>query len=345
MSAKIPHIEIIDHLDQWAKAILAESDAKQMAIKTAEIRNPWFTKRECDRMLSSIAEEFLTREKTKNWLDHYDIGAISKIKTVGIIAAGNIPLVCFHDILCALVLGHKVKLKLSEKDNSLPVWIINLLQNIDRALLHQISFVERLKDIDLIIATGSDMASQSFKKYFNPYPNIIRSHRNSVAILHGDESQEEIIAIGHDLLDYYGLGCRNISKLYVPEFFDYKQFLGILENNFSYVMENQKYYNNFEYNFALAMLNKKEFYQSNNLLLIKSNQISSRIASVNFEKYSKLDIAIQDIIQNKDKIQTVVSKKPIYPLMHTPPGKSQWPKLNQYADDVDTIEFLINNSK
>ncbi|MCC6817239.1 MAG: acyl-CoA reductase [Saprospiraceae bacterium] len=329
-------------LSEWRNQILNNDEKKEVVFNQAYQENHWFEKKEIDRMLHAITSQYLNEEKFQKWINAYS--SPKSPKTIGLIGAGNIPLVLFHDLFCILSLGYKVKIKCSSKDSVLPKWILNLYLNNNNFIDQQILFVETIKEVDAIIATGSDLAGNYFVEYFKKYPNIIRTHRNSIALLTGNESQEELIRLGEDVFSYYGLGCRNVSKLYLPNEYDIERLLKIWDSNFNYVMDNNKYKNNYDYNLAINILNKSKMFQSETTLLIENNSIHSRIACLNFEKYSNIEDLDSKLELNHNKIQNVISNgKFDFPFSKLI-GESQTPGLSDYADGIDTMNFLISLS-
>ncbi|NOT38603.1 MAG: acyl-CoA reductase [Saprospiraceae bacterium] len=327
---------------EWKNKILRQTESKVQAYAKAEHNNSWFTSKEIDRMLDSITKSYLDASKYNSWIQNYNLN--SKYDTVGLIAAGNIPLVLFHDVLCILATGATVKIKLSEKDSILPQWILNLLIDLDDQFSSKIEYVDRIQNVDAIIATGSDLSGNQFKSYFGKYPNIIRTHRNSIAVLSGNEDDSEIISLGEDVFSYYGLGCRNVSKIYVPENYDFEKLLRIWDENFEYVMNNNKYKNNFDYNLAIHILNKAKMFQSLSTLLVESHSLNSRIACVHYEVYKEIPQLIQNLNEQQDKIQDITSSSDISIPHAKRIGSSQYPELTDYADGVDTMKFLLKVS-
>jgi hypothetical protein len=304
-------------------------------IEKQHISNPWFTVENVRRALSSIAEE-LTEENLITWTDSYPLlrQEINPIR-VAVIMAGNIPLVGFHDFLSVLISGNNLIAKVSSKDNELIRYLSNTLCSINPKFRNRIEFAEGiLKDFDAVIATGSDNSSRYFDYYFGKYPNIIRKNRNSIAIIEGDETDEELESLGTDIFSYFGLGCRNVSKVYFPKDYDlltltrhWRKFNGIIKH--------EKYSNNYDFNKAVYIVNKEPFHDSGCLLLKEDRRISSPISVLYYEYYESQDAVKQQIELISEKIQCVVGKQGI------PFGKAQTPHLWDYADGIDTIEFLL----
>jgi hypothetical protein len=297
--------------------------------------NPWFTPENVKRALVAIAEE-LTKDNLVRWTGYYSNLDWEKTPSkVGVIMAGNIPLVGFHDFLSVLITGNNIVAKTSSKDNELIYYISELLCSINSEFRKKINFTENtLNDFDIVIATGSDNSSRYFEYYFGKYPNIIRKNRNSIAIIEGDESDNEIKALGSDIFSYFGLGCRNVSKIYLPKGYDFMKF-SELWDNFKVVSTNIKYANNYDFNKAVYIVNKEAFHDTGYLLFKEERKISSPVAVLYYEYYESQDAVKQQTELLKEKIQCVVGRNGI------PFGKAQSPHLWDYADGIDTIEFLL----
>jgi hypothetical protein len=297
--------------------------------------NPWFTPENVRRAITAIAEE-LTEENLIRWTDAYPgLRKRTNPFRVGVIMAGNIPLAGFHDFLSVLMTGNNLIAKTSSKDYELINYLSNILRTINPSFRNKIKFTEgTLSNFDAIIATGSDNSSRYFDYYFRKYPNIIRKNRNSIAIIEGDETGDELEALGTDIFSYFGLGCRNVSKVYIPEGYD---LLTILRhwNSFMGVINHQKYANNYDFNKAVYLVNKEIFYDAGYLLLKEDNKISSPVSVLYYEYYESQYAVKQQTELLKKKIQCVVGKHNI------PFGKAQLPHLWDYADGIDTIEFLL----
>ncbi|MFW5645256.1 MAG: acyl-CoA reductase [Bacteroidota bacterium] len=314
---------------------------KNGIIKTEE-ENPWFT-RDFQCINLKAWGENLNRHKLKSWLMSYpEAGVGNARKKVGLILAGNIPLVGFHDILCVLISGHYAVTKLSSKDRILYPILKEILREIDQATAERWMIIEdeKLTGIDAVIATGSDNSARYFEYYFGKYPHIIRKNRNSVAVLSGNETEKEIRALGDDLFLYFGLGCRNVSKLYVPNDFSPEQFYPYIEH-YAYLYHHTKYANNYDYQKAVHLVNKVPIYDNGFLLLKEEKSISSPVACLNYEKYHHLEEVNHAIGRHFDRIQCIVSGIDQIP-QAVPFGKSQFPGLYEYADNIDTLKFLFN---
>jgi hypothetical protein len=256
--------------------------------------------------------------------------------------AGNIPLVGFSDLICVLIAGHNILIKLSSKDQFLYKIIKDILINIDNSFEKKITFTSDIvKNIDIVIATGSNNSSRYFEYYFSKYPNIIRKNRNSIAIITGNESETDLYNLGNDIFSYFGLGCRNVSFLLVPDNYDFSKMM-IAFQKYNEVNNHTKYYNNYEYQKAIMLMNQIHIYDNGNILLRESDTLSSPISVLNYKYYSS-DNEIDSFIDvNKSNIQCIVSKTNFsfatYEL-----GEAQKPELWDYADNIDTLEFLLKN--
>jgi len=303
-------------------------------------QNAWFTNDSVKLALGALGGA-LRDDKIKKWLSNYNINVPKSPKTIGIVMAGNIPLVGFHDLLCTLVSGNNVLAKLSSKDQVLYGIVKDILVKIDPSFEWKIKFTDgALKNIDAIIATGSDNSARYFEYYFNKYPNIIRKNRNSICILSGDETAEELKNLGDDIFTYFGLGCRNVSFLMVPENYKFDCFFEAIER-FNFVGNHNKYANNYEYQKAIYMMNRIPVYDNGFVLLKPDDSLSSPIGVINYMFYNSKNEVDNFVEVNKHKIQCVVSKTNwafnTYGL-----GMAQQPELWDYADNIDTLSFLLN---
>ncbi|HOY41047.1 MAG TPA: acyl-CoA reductase [Chitinophagales bacterium] len=316
--------------------VLKNPVSLQEIVNKTFIYNTWFTIDNINQALQNIAIEFLNKEKLENWISGYG----SKItthdtKTIAIVAAGNIPMVAFHDILCVLISGNKLQLKLSEKDQYLLPFLLEQLINIEPDFKELISIQFKLEKFDAIIATGSNNTAKHFAYYFGKYKNIIRRNRNSVAILTGEETKEDIENLGHDIFDYFGLGCRNVSKIFVPEKFDLYSLKDGLTKHIGVNQHNQ-YMNNLDYQRTLYLMNQTPLIDIDFINIVENNSLHSPISCLHVERYKTLEDVKKNIAEQTENIQCVVGKG------YLEFGKSQQPGLSDYADNVDTMEFILN---
>ncbi|MBI1221994.1 MAG: acyl-CoA reductase [Bacteroidetes bacterium] len=309
----------------------------EMAQRQARNTNPWFDEKSIHFALEAWAK-VLQKEKIQEWLASEKInGFVEKPKTIGIVMAGNIPLVGMHDLLCVLLSGHLAKVKLSEDDKPLMQFIIQELHRFDRWFQTHLLEADKLNGIDAIIATGSNNTSRYFEFYFRNIPAIIRKNRNSLAILSGDESPEELYLIGQDVFMHYGLGCRNVTHLLIPRSDSPTRFYDHIADHYE-VLNHNKYANNYTYHRALFLLNKQEHLDNNFLLMKEDDSLHSPVGCLNYSYYSNLEEVQEYYASNKDSIQVVISKMDL-PFATVAPGKAQMPELNDYADGVNTLDF------
>ena len=310
-------------------------------MKRTEFNNAWFTLPNQQRALAAVIEGFLDADRVREWLEGYDISAPAAPphKTVGLVLAGNIPLVGFHDLLSVFLAGHRAQIKLSSKDPYVVPYLIKLLNqfNPDTAAYFQI--VNNLKDFDAIIATGSNNSARYFEAYFGKYPHIIRKNRNAVALLTGEETTEELRRLGDDVFSYFGLGCRNVSKLYVPEGYDFTPLLEVFHDYKSY-QNHTKWKNNFDYNFALLQLNKEPFFHNGAIIVREHGALASHIAGLYYQYYTDIAAGTQVLRDREAEIQLIVARPGTLPLPTFDFGTAQRPALTDYADGVDTMAFL-----
>lgn len=301
-----------------------------------ENNNPWFTPENSQSAINALRTN-LTKEKLENWIEPYHLESIKKPKSIGILMAGNIPAVGFDDLLCVLIAGHKACVKLSTSDQVLMKWIISQLIDIDPRFENLISMEEMLKSKDAYIATGSDNSARYFDYYFGKYPHIIRKNRTSVGLLDGSEKSEDFQRLADDVFKYFGLGCRNVSKIFINEKSQLIDFLDAI-GNFKAIANHHKYFNNYEYNKSIYLVNKDEHLDNGFILLKESDLMVSPIAVLYYEIYeeAKLDALLS---ANREKIQCIVSNHGWYPDT-IDFGNAQCPSLGDYADGVDTLSFL-----
>ncbi|HZH54850.1 MAG TPA: acyl-CoA reductase, partial [Sphingobacteriaceae bacterium] len=317
----------------------------QQLIEIAGRRNPWFTPENVSRSLRAWSR-LLQADSLSKWLAPYPFDEDFD-RHVGLVFAGNIPLVGFHDLLAVLLAGYKAKIKLSSQDQVLNQFLLEKLIEIEPEFSSRIHLVERLQDFDLVIATGSDNTARYFDYYFGKYPHIIRKNRNSVAILDGTESQGQLHALGEDIFSYYGLGCRNVSKLFVPKGYDVAHFYeGIA--GFESIREHYKYVNNYDFNKSIYLINGEAHFDNGFLLLKPAEALASPLAVLYFQEYDSRDElndlvehsirGIQCIVGNGNKLELDTKALSVVDF-----GQSQYPDLDDYADGVNTLEFLAKH--
>jgi hypothetical protein len=295
--------------------------------------NQWFIPEFVEKATGNIAGEFLNPSFLQEWAGGYGIPVTQQNpKTVGLVMAGNIPLVGFHDFLCVFISGHSPVIKPSSKDEVLIRHLVDKLLEWEPAVRNLVSFAERLKGCDAYIATGSNNTGRYFDYYFGKYPHIIRKNRTSVAVLDDTETKEELEALSEDIMLYFGLGCRNITKLYVPREYNFIPLLDTLRK-YDYFMEFHKYKHNFDYHLALLIMSSKYYMSNDTVILTENNSPFSPVSQVHFEFYSDIN-DVRAVLENNTDIQCVVGHE------HTPFGHSQSPSLSDYADGIDTMLFL-----
>lgn len=305
-------------------------------VENLQHHNGWFTPEQVMFSLQQWAEA-LTEENINQWLSNYDL-SIKNPKNIGLILAGNIPLVGFHDFISVLLSGHNVLVKLSSDDNKLIKFMSDFLIHENPEFKNKIIFVEgKLENFDAVIATGSNNTSRYFEYYFREVPSVIRKNRNSVAILTGEESQEDLINLGEDIFRYFGLGCRNVSKLFVPEGYDFKNFFEAMYH-YRNLIEYEKYANNYDYNKAVYLMSRFDILDNGFMTIKEDIGYASPISSVFYEFYSIKESLKNRLTTDKDLLQCVVSNNFIEQSIAF--GQTQKPKLWDYADGVDTIDFL-----
>ncbi|WP_312765881.1 acyl-CoA reductase [Epilithonimonas sp.] len=300
----------------------------------SEIENPWFTQENQRYNLQQWASLF-SKENIENWLSKYQLSNTSK--RVGLILAGNIPLVGFHDIISVVLSNHIPVIKLSSKDRLMLPYLLQLWNEFSNNEI-EYHIVERLEKFDAVIATGSNNTARYLEYYFKDSLSIIRKNRTSVAVLKGDETDEELQLLADDIFRYYGLGCRNVTRILIPNNLKLDR---LFENfiNYKDIINHNKYANNYDYNRAIYLLNQDQFWDNNFVMLKEDEKLFSPLSVINFSRYNTLDEAKQFVEINKDEIQTIVAK-PELGLESIGFGETQNPSLDTYADNVDTMAFL-----
>ena len=305
-------------------------------IELSQSHNGWFTPEQVLHSIQSWAKA-LTEDNLNQWISNYDFSKIEP-KKVGLILAGNIPLVGFHDFLSVLISGHDVLVKTSSNDQHLLKFLAKYLIAIQPELNSKITFVEgKLEGFDAVIATGSNNTARYFEYYFKDKPSIIRKNRNSVAVLNGTESHEDLLGLGEDIFRYFGLGCRNVSKLFVPKDYNFDNFFKAMYE-YRDVIQYEKYANNYDYNKAVFLMSNFQILDNEFMTIKEDSSYSSPISSVFYEFYENLENVKSRLQNDADQIQCIVSKDLIPNSVAF--GQTQQPKLWDYADNVDTLAFL-----
>lgn len=336
MATLLNRTEIIETLGELGNRISALTDEtrEDLALGAAN-ENPWFTADNVEKSLTGAAK-LLEKETLNEWAHPYP--AAKNPKKIGLVLAGNIPLVGLHDLLAVWVSGHIATIKLSSKDSYLTRFILDNLTDISSSFSHHFELVSKLSGIDAVIATGSDNSARYFEYYFGKYPNVIRKNRSSVAILTGNETADELARLGDDIFTYFGLGCRNVAKIYVPENYKFDPFYEAIEG-FSKVAQNHKFNNNYDYNKSVLLVNGVQHLDNGFLLLQNSKDMVSPISVLFYENYTDSSDLELKLESNKDKIQCIVGSD------HVPFGQAQYPTLWDFADGVNTLQFLSEVSK
>jgi len=332
-------IELKKRINAFAELGKAIFKTKDKLIDLAT--NPWFTEDSVSYATDTWTEE-LQQEKLERWCAAYPgLKEKKAVRKVGVITAGNIPLVGFHDFMSVLLSGHIFTGKLSSKNNRLLPAVAQSLKEIEPEFTDYIRFEdERLTDFDAIIATGSNNSARYFDAYFGKYPHIIRKNRNSTAVLSGKESDDELKALADDIFLYFGLGCRNVSKIFVPTDFNTNRLFENFLHKQDIIMHN-KYANNYDYNRAVYLMNSEKFLDNGFILLKESQGYASPVSVVYYERYDDLETLKTFLSADAEKIQCLVSRPGLIN-GSIPFGHSQKPALNDYADGRDTLEFLLN---
>lgn len=315
-------------------------DVLDELVISTHIYNGWFTDTNLRTALRALSQS-MGVDELQRWVNKYGDVKPSAEKTVGLVMAGNIPLAGFHDLMCVLLAGHKALVKLSSDDNKILPLLVKVLEEIEPEFKGKVTFVEGLmKEADAFIATGSNNSSRYFEYYFNKFPHIIRKNRNSAAVLSGKETIEELEALAADVFLYYGLGCRSVSKLYVPKMYDFTTFFKAFES-WKKIFENKKYGNNYDYIKAIYLLNKIPHMDGGYFMLKHDEAMASPVAVVYYEYYDDLEQLGDQLNAKADHLQCVVSNTNIgYPTI--PFGQAQYPKIDEYADGIDTLNFLLH---
>jgi len=336
-------IESFSELGQVLRDSLGEKATRYSSelgdlINTQQFKNAWFTPENVRMAIKAIANE-LTYGNLEKWVNSYpELNSERESINVGVVMAGNIPLVGFHDFLAVLISDYSLTAKTSSKDQQLIVFINKILCDINPEFRNRVTFTDGLlKGFDAVIATGSNNSSRYFEYYFGKYPHIIRRNRNSAAIIRGEETEKEISDLGLDIFSYFGLGCRSVSKIYLPDGYDISK---MTQNwsQYSALTNHRKYGNNYDYNKAIFIVSKDKFVDTGYLLIRESKELTSPIAVLNYEFYNSIKDVYQHIKEISNLIQCIVSRNDI------PFGMAQLPHLWDYADGIDTIDFLLKKN-
>ncbi len=326
--------ERINLLNKLSSYLQSNDEVLEQVKQKAYRENAWFIPTFITTNIDNIVQNFLPKEKLTAFALQYKIPEKNNaIKKVGLVMAGNIPLVGFHDFLCVFLSGHQLIIKTSSKDNVLIKHIVDKMIEWNSHVSNYIQFAEMLKGCDAYIATGSNNSSRYFEYYFGKYPNIIRRNRTSVAILTGNETKEQIHLLAKDIQLYFGLGCRNITKLYVPKQYDFIALIECLKQYDDYLLYH-KYKHNYDYHLALLIMGNKLYMNTGSLVITENESIFSPISQLHYEYYENIKDIVATLKTNND-VQCIVGKN------HVPFGMAQQPCLTDFADGVDTMQFLM----
>ena len=322
----------INLLTELSTYLQKNTEEWQITKERAAIVNGWFTPEFINLAVDNIISEFLSEDKLIAWVNHYHLDDNITQKNVGIVMAGNIPLVGFHDFLCAFICGHKQTIKLSSKDNILLPFLIEKIIEINADAKEYVATAEMLKGCNAYIATGSNNSARYFEYYFSKYPNIIRRNRTSVAVLTGNETKEELENLSDDIHIFFGLGCRNVTKIFVPSGYDFVPLLQSF-HKYKYFADHHKYKNNYDYNLTIQLMNNRFYMTNESTLLIEHETVFSPISQLNYSFYDDKN-ALLESLENNDEIQCIAGQS-------IPFGTAQKPSLTDYADGIDTVAFLL----
>ena len=318
--------------------LLSKTEQFNDIFEKAEQQNSWFTRANVIFAFKSWSDA-LSENNVKQWLSQYQLPQTTSPKRILIVMAGNLPLVGLHDLLCVLVTGHKAIVKLSSNDCVLLPYLITQMKTFAPEWTEAVTFTDnKITEYDAVIATGSNNTARYFEYYFGKKPHIIRKNRHSVAVLTGKETPEELFALGKDIFLYYGLGCRSISKLFVPKGYDFNLLFQAIYP-YKDIIQEQKYANNYDYNKAVYLMSLFQLLENGFLLLKEDEHYGSPIATLFYEYYTDVDSLKEKLTTDAEKIQCVVAHN--FTTEEVAFGETQTPQLWDYADGVDTLNFLL----
>lgn len=311
------------------------------AIQKSYIENNWFTERQCALAIENIALGYLQKASLLEFADRYQLDDSLSTQTIGLIPAGNIPMVGFHDMICCFLSNNKVNIKLSDKDKYLLPAMVDIIAERYTEVKEYIHFVEQLKTFDAIIATGSNNTNRYFEYYFKKFPSLLRKNRSSVAILSGDEHIDDLKLLADDAFSYFGLGCRSVSKIYLPKGYDPKKLFPAF-SNYHHYKHHHKFRNNFEYNNANLLLNNDVFLTDDVFILKQDDRMVSRISMLHYTYYDDQESLTKHLIQHREDLQCISTNMRIPDLQTIALGQTQRPNLMDFSDGIDTMKFLLS---
>jgi len=326
---------------------MEDGDRWKKAKEEAFLQNPWFLPEYIDCATKQIARSYLQKNLLEEWVQAYQALSATQSATpeVGIVMAGNIPLVGFHDFLSVFISGCRQRIKLSSKDKALWHHILGLLTEWHTEVAQLVSFTDQLRSCQAYIATGSNNSARYFDYYFSKYPHIIRRNRSSVAVLTGEENADDLRKLADDICLYFGLGCRNVTQLLVPEGYDFNALKEALAA-YRHHLEEPKYKNNYDYQLALILLNKITYEPAGPVLLVPSDSLFAPISVLHYRSYHNTE-ALLKALPKAEETQCVIARHAVLPeaIPTIPFGAAQHPQLSDYADQIDTLSFLSTLKK
>jgi hypothetical protein len=315
------------------------------AIRQSVEGNPWFTEESIKQSLHSIAHGMLLPSRLKQWVSQYNIPEQKEVKDVGIIMAGNIPLVGFHDLLCVIFSGNRAIIKMSSKDKFLLPMLTNQLINIDHRIADRIKFTPdgELGNVQMVIATGGDNTYRYFESEYGNIPHIFRKNRSSVAVLTGEEPQEELMKLAKDVFSYFGLGCRSVSKIFFPKAYNFSTLLNVF-SMYKHLGEQENYCNAYRYAKALLKMSNINFIDGDFFVMYPNQNLHSKVAEIVYEEYENLGQLADYLQMQENDLQCIATNANINNLLQIVPlGETQTPQLQDYADGIDVMEFLLKH--
>ena len=324
-------IELLSELKNY----LDQNPADWQLVKEKATRqNGWFTQEFIEVAVQNIISQYLQEEKLQAWATYYHLDNNIGGKNIGVVMAGNIPLVGFHDFLSVFLSGHRQRIKLSAKDDVLLKHLVEKMEAWDGEINKRVQFAEMLKGCDAYIATGSNNSARYFEQYFGKFPHIIRKNKTSVALLTGSETKEDLESLSDDVHLYFGLGCRNVTKIFVPANYDFIPMLRAFDK-YNYFKDHNKFRNNYDYQLSMALLNKVLYMANDCTLLIESEAVFSPISQLHYQPLADGFLPTDHLLHSPD-IQCIIGNN------YLPFGQAQRPGLFDYADGVDTMQFLLS---